>query len=74
MKKHNDIITEQKEQKHIGILKYGNSSLEALGINEGDLVGFTPVSEYEFIIDNDRLYRMRTTDITIKYEYKGDEV
>ena len=74
VKKHNDIITEQKEQKHIGILKYGNSSLEALGINEGDLVGFTPVSEYEFIIDNDRLYRMRTTDITIKYEYKGDEV
>ena len=43
-------------------------------MNEGSLVGFSPSSEYEFVIDNDRLYRMRTNDITIKYEYKGDEV
>ena len=31
-----------KEKKLIGILKIGNSSLEALGINEGDTVGYTP--------------------------------
>jgi len=70
----NSIISSQKERKHIGILKYGNSSLKALKINEGDLLGFSPSSEYEFLIDEDRLYRMRTNDITIKYEYKGDEV
>ena len=69
-----DIITAQKERKHIGVLKYGNKSLEALGINEGDLIGFNLNSEYEFIIDNNRLYRMQSKDITIKYEYKGDEV
>jgi len=69
-----DIITAEKERKHIGILKYGNKSLEALGINEGDLIGFNLNSEYEFIIDNNRLYRMQSKDITIKYEYKGDEV
>ena len=70
----NTLISEQKERKLIGILKYGNSSLDALEISEGSLVGFSPSSEYEFIIDNNRLYRMKTQDITIKYENKGDEV
>ena len=68
------LVTVQKERPRVGILKYGNSSLDAFKVNEGSLVGFSPSSEYEFIIENDRLYRMRTNDITIKYEYKGDEV
>ena len=67
-------VTVEKERPRVGILKYGNSSLDAFKVNEGSLVGFSPSSEYEFIIENDRLYRMRTNDITIKYEYKGDEV
>ena len=67
-------LTVQKERPRVGILKYGNSSLDAFKVNEGSLVGFSPSSEYEFVIDNERLYRMRTNDITIKYEYKGDEV
>ena len=71
-KKH--LITVQKERSRVGILKYGNSSLDALEVNEGSIVGFSPSSEYEFVINNNRLYRMRTNDITIKYEYKGDEV
>ena len=70
----NQFVTDQKERPRVGILKYGNSSLDAFKVNEGSLVGFSPSSEYEFIIENDRLYRMRTNDITIKYEYKGDEV
>ena len=63
----------EKEQKHIGILKYGNDALEALKIVPGDLVGFTPKSEWEFIIDNERLYCMKSNDIAIKYERKGNE-
>lgn len=63
----------QKEQKHIGILKYGNSSLEALKITPGDLVGFKPYGEYDFIIDDERLYCMKSNDIVIKYEYRGNE-
>ena len=63
----------EKEQKHIGILKYGNNALEALQINPGDLVGFTPKSEWEFIIDDERLYCMKSNDIAIKYERKGHE-
>jgi uncharacterized protein YneR len=63
-----------KEQKLIGILKIGNSSLEALGINEGDTVGYTPYGEYDFIVEEQRLYCMKSNDIVIKYENQGNEV
>jgi len=68
-----DYLKLDKEQRLIGILKYGNNSLKALEINPGDLVGYTPFGEYEFIIDNQRLYCMKSNDIVIKYGYKGDE-
>jgi hypothetical protein len=68
-----DYLSIEKEQRLIGILKYGNSSLEALKINEGDLVGYTPYGEFEFIVDGQRLYCMKSNDIVIKYEYKGNE-
>ena len=67
-------LSNEKECKLIGILKYGNNSLKASKINEGDLVGYTPNGEFEFIIDGQRLYCMKSNDIVIKYEYKGDEV
>jgi len=63
----------EKEQKHIGILKYSNDALKAAQINPGDLVGFTPKSEWEFIIDDERLYCMKSNDIAIKHEFKGNE-
>ena len=51
-----------------GIVKYSDGTVE---VNE--LVGFRPSSEYEFIIDGERLYRILSNFITIKYEYQGDE-
>jgi len=66
-------LTLDKERSLIGILKYGNSSLEALEINEGDLVGYTPNGEWEFLIDKQRLYCMKSNDIVIKYEHQGNE-
>ena len=68
-----DDLKLNKEQELIGILKYGNSSLNKLKINEGDLVGYTPYGEFDFIIDGERLYCMKSNDIVIKYERKGDE-
>jgi hypothetical protein len=68
-----DYLKIDKEQRLIGILKYGNSSLEDLKIHEGDLVGYTPFGEFEFVIDGQRLYCMKSNDIVIKYEYKGNE-
>ena len=66
-------LTLNKERSLIGILKYGNSSLEALEINEGDLVGYTPNGEWEFLINKQRLYCMKSNDIVIKYEHQGNE-
>jgi hypothetical protein len=72
--KNNNYITYDIEEKCIGILKIGNSSLEALGINTGDLVGYRKNREWEFVVDGKRVYCMKSNDIIIKYEYKGDEV
>ena len=51
-----------------GIVKYSDGTVE-----EGDLVGYKPKTECEFIIDGERLYRILSNLITIKYEYQGDE-
>ena len=62
-----------KERPLIGIIKYLDKSLSNKNINYNDLVGFSPCSEYEFIIDGERLYRVHSNSITIKYEYQGNE-
>ena len=51
-----------------GIVKYSDGTVKV-----NDLIGFRPSSEYEFIIDGERLYRILSNFITIKYEYQGDE-
>ena len=51
-----------------GIVKYSDGTVKV-----NDLVGFRPSSEYEFIVDGERLYRVLSNFITIKYEYQGDE-
>ena len=66
-------LTVNKEQKLKGILKYGNSNLNNLDINEGDLVGFKPNRNWQFLIDGKRLYCMESNDIVIKYEHQGNE-
>ena len=71
--KSNDSLTLDKERKLVGILKYGNKSLEALEINPGDLVGYTPSGEWEFLVEGKRLYCMKSNDIVIKYEHQGNE-
>ncbi len=73
IKSDND-LTLDKEKELVGILKIGNSSLEALKISPGDLVGYTPNGEWDFLIDGQRLYCMKSNDIVIKYEYQGNEV
>jgi len=71
--KNNNTLTTEKEQRLIGVLKIGNSSLEALGIHEGDTVGYTPYGEYDFIVNEKRLYCMKSNDIVIKYGYKENQ-
>ena len=58
----------ESEKPLQGIVKYSDGTVEV-----GELVGFRPSSEYEFIVDGERLYRVLSNFITIKYEYQGDE-
>ena len=67
------VIENQEIVKNTGILKYGNNSLKILNINPGDLVGFKPLREFEFIIDDELLYCMESNDIVIKYEHKTNQ-
>jgi len=67
------LLEGEKIIKNKGILKYGNSSLEALEIIPGDIVGFKPMREFEFIINNELLYCMESNDIVIKYEHKTNQ-
>lgn len=71
--KNNDPWSLEKEKKNVGIVKIGNKTLEALEINEGDLVGFKSNREFEFLIDGQRLYCMESNDILVKHEFKGNE-
>ena len=66
--KNKDKYANSEVQENVGIIKYTDGSFE---IN--DLVGFTPISNYEFVIDGELLYRVYTKFITIKYEYQGNE-
>ena len=67
-------LTEDKEEPLTGVLKHLGSDLKSFGLQDNDLIGFTPNSEYEFVIDNEKLYRVPLNSISIKYERKGTEV
>ena len=56
------------EEECIGIVEYTDGMYK-----KNELVGFTPFSTYEFIVDGKRLYRVMNKFITIKYEYQGNE-
>ena len=58
----------ESEKPLQGIVKYSDGTVKV-----GDLVGFRPSSEYEFVVDGERLYRVLSNFITIKYEYQGNE-
>ena len=67
LKSNNDLNVEN-EKPLVGIVKYSDGTF-----NQQELVGFRPGSEYEFVIEGERLYRVLNKFITIKYEYQGNE-
>ena len=58
----------ESEKPLQGIVKYSDGTVEV-----DDLIGFKPGSEYEFVVDGERLYRVLSNFITIKYEHQGNE-
>jgi hypothetical protein len=63
-----DQFNVESEKPLQGIVKYSDGTVKV-----NDLIGFRPSSQYEFIVDDERLYRVLSNFITIKYEYQGDE-
>jgi len=63
----------KKLKQCVGIVKYGNSTLEALKIHKEDLVVFKKNREFEFLINNEVVYCMESNDILLKDERKGNE-
>jgi hypothetical protein len=62
----------ETEEPLWGIVKYGNEQLEKLNVHPGDKVSFQPNSEYEFTIDDEKLYRMYTKNITLNNGHKSN--
>ena len=56
------------EKPSIGVVKYSDGI-----VSVGDIVGYKPNTECEFIIDGIKLYRILSNLITIKYEHQGNE-
>jgi hypothetical protein len=54
------------EEPLMGIMKYPNEYLLSRGVKEGDTICFTPDSEYEFTVEEEKLYRIFDHQITIK--------
>jgi len=63
-----DQFNTESEKPLQGIVKYSDGTVKV-----GDLVGYRPSSEYEFIVDGERLFRVLSNFITIKYEHQGNE-
>ena len=63
-----DQFNTESEKPLQGIVKYSNGTVKV-----NDLVGFKPGGEYEFVVDGERLFRVLSNLITIKYEHQGNE-
>tara|TARA_R110000796_G_scaffold119534_2_gene233682 strand:- start:1866 stop:2411 length:546 start_codon:yes stop_codon:yes gene_type:complete len=59
------ILSVDRNKQLVGEVKYGNDELVKLDILKGDNVCFLPDSEYEFEIEGETLYRMKTKDICV---------
>ena len=69
----NDVLKHEKTVPNVGILKYTNNSLEARNIALNDVIGFKPGANWEFVVDNELLYCMKSNDIVIKYGSKKNQ-
>jgi hypothetical protein len=54
-----------KKEPLMGTMKYPNDYLKSQGVKSGDKVSFPPSSEYEFIVDGEKLYRLYDHQITM---------
>jgi hypothetical protein len=63
--KDNYLKKNSKYEPLTGTVKYINQDLLKKGVKVGDVVLYQPDSEYEFLVDDELLYRMFTDNITV---------
>ena len=63
----------EKTLKNIGVIKYGNKLLSKLGVSENDIVSFPDKRNWEFVVNGELLYCMKSKDILLKHERQGNE-
>ena len=66
--KDTDQFNMEIEKPLMGVVKYSDGT-----VNIGDVIGYKPKTECEFVIDGVKLYRVLSNLITIKYGYQGNE-
>jgi hypothetical protein len=69
----NDIFSLDKEEPLKGIVVHLDHDLSDKSIKKGDIIGFTPSCEFEFLIDGKKLYRIPSDSIAIIYGNKGNK-
>jgi hypothetical protein len=67
--KEKDQFNTNIEKSSVGVVKYSDGT-----VKKGDIIGYKPRTECEFIVDGEKLYRVLSNLITIKYEYQGDVI
>jgi co-chaperonin GroES (HSP10) len=68
----NTFITDNRK-KNYGVLVYGNDQLKKLNVNEGDVVNYKDKREFEFVINKELVYCMKSNDILINHGQQRDE-
>ena len=65
--KETDKFGTEIEKPITGLVKYSDVTVDV-----GEVIGYRPETECEFVVDGQRLYRILSNLITIKYEYQGN--
>jgi len=68
----NTFLTDSRK-KNYGVLIYGNKELNKLNVSEGDIVNYKNKREFEFLIDKELLYCMKSNDILINHGQQRNE-
>lgn len=51
----------------VGEIKYPNEEMIAMGLKEGDRIAYQPDSDYVFEVEGEKLFRMYTRNLTLKW-------
>lgn len=69
----NDKLSLSLETDTTGIVKYVSRDLEREGIKIDNVIGFTPISKYEFSINGIKLYRVKKSQMCLLYGDRGED-